>query len=651
VCTHYSVPVCFALVHHANQYLITDGYDNREGISDIVGSETDGTGILAVLAVHEAEGVPLNLHISGTLLESMAWHCPEAIPKLRHYIQAGLIELVGSSYGQNIMRFFSPEYNRQQLNEELRLYELLLGVEPQQVKVFWPPERVWDTRRMAPALRDASLLNEGYRYVIVDDRTLLSPRDPNLPRSIYDQGTHWTPDAYQAHEIENGIGLVAFPIAVRLRRSIPPKREAHWHCIQTELDALLVQSSNESNDNLLALYADDLEKVIGVWGADGPPRYAEFLRWITNCAWIKPVRLSDWARTAAPPDRRKIEIGTFEELAREFKAGEGYENWFYSDAWAPYRELFQQAEQRVRECKGGAADSTLIELAEKQLLLANWETAWHTPATGAHGDAVDHGKPSPWARALTSHSRHALVTAEAACWMKSSDGRAHAVICDADLDGEPDLVLKNDSFFALVSSRWGGRVVSLFHIAGSRGTMVVGNPSDDWNFLEHLNRFMETPRNHPGAFADVGFENDRYACDILQKDDRVVARLVNIEKRSAALGLEKDYEFGPSGAVLTVRYRLPRTLKKLSIECGLSPDYLALLRHGSKIVTPIQSETCRGFAANGVSIVIEPGAGMKWEEPEQECIGHGRILRIGAGTRQFEVRLRVAAKIVDEVAA
>src|SRR5262245_59744894 len=53
-CPHFPVPISFALVHHANQYLITDGYANREGISDIVGSESNETGILAVLAVHEA---------------------------------------------------------------------------------------------------------------------------------------------------------------------------------------------------------------------------------------------------------------------------------------------------------------------------------------------------------------------------------------------------------------------------------------------------------------------------------------------------------------------------------------------------------------------------------------------------------------------
>jgi hypothetical protein len=549
------------------------------------------------------------------------------------------------------MRFFSPQYNRQQINEELRLYEMLLGVPPEHVKVFWPPERVWDTRRMAPVLRDASLLNGGYRYVIVDDRTLLSPRDPSLPRSIYDQGSHWTTDAYQAHEIENGIGLVALPIAVRLRRSIPPKREADWQCIQTELETLLVQSGNDNGENLLALYADDLEKVIGVWGADGPPRYREFLRWIGNCSWIRPVKLSNWARTTSPSGRRTIEIGTFQELAREFDAGEGYEKWFYSEAWAPYREHFELAERRVRECKNINADSALVELAEKQLLVANWETAWHTPRTGAHGDAINCGRPSPWARALTSHCRHAFVTAEAACWMGARDGKAHAVICDADLDGETELVLKNDSFFALVSTRWGGRVVTMFQTAGSRGTMVVGNPCDDWNFLEQLNRFMETPRNHPGAFADKCFENDRYSCAILEENGCLVALLVNVEQGSPARGLEKRYQLGPADPVLSVRYRLPHSLRKLSVECALSPDYLALLRQGSRIVTPVKSAVGRGFAANGVSVILEPDAGLKWETPEQECIGHGKTLRVGARKREFELRLRVEAHRSVEGAA
>jgi hypothetical protein len=36
---------------------------------------------------------------------------------------------------------------------------------------------------MAPVLRDAGRINDGYRFVILDDRLLLSTKDPDRPRS------------------------------------------------------------------------------------------------------------------------------------------------------------------------------------------------------------------------------------------------------------------------------------------------------------------------------------------------------------------------------------------------------------------------------------------------------------------------------------
>ena len=50
------------------------------------------------------------------------------------------------------MRFFGYEHNLRQLNEQLLLYKIHLHIDPAEVKVFWPPERVWDTERMAPVL-------------------------------------------------------------------------------------------------------------------------------------------------------------------------------------------------------------------------------------------------------------------------------------------------------------------------------------------------------------------------------------------------------------------------------------------------------------------------------------------------------------------
>ena len=297
-----------ALVHHANQYLITTGYDNREGLDAVIGGET--AGLSGVLRLHERLAVPMNLHISGTLLEAAAWHQPEFLNRLKRLIDRGLIEVIGSSYGQNIMRFFGPDYNRRQLNEELFLYLIHLGVDPSAVKVFWPPERVWETRRMAPVLTDSALLNHGYQYVILDDRLLHAQRSIDTqPREEYDRTGQWSPELFQMHEIEGGEGLIAFPIATRLRRSIPPRQDEDWNRVRTELEATLVYAQDASTE-LLSIYADDMEKVAGIgeWGGDGLEHYGAFLEWVAASTWIQPVRLTNWASKNSPAGVRKIQL-------------------------------------------------------------------------------------------------------------------------------------------------------------------------------------------------------------------------------------------------------------------------------------------------------------------------------------------------------
>lgn len=637
-----------ALVHHGNQYLITTGYDNREGIEAIVGSESTRSGFRHILGLHERAGIPLNLHLSGTLLEAIAWHEPGFLPYVRELVASRLVEVVGSCYGQNIMRFFGPEYNRRQLNEELLLFELHLGIDPAKVKTFWPPERVWDTRRMAPVLRDARLRNGGYQYVIVDDRLLLARKDEAQSRAAYDETNHFDPDLYTMHEIADGLGLVTFPIATRLRRSIPPQKDEDWKQVQCELEALLVHATGtEEQLPLLAVYADDMEKVAGVgeWGGGGPERYREFLEWLSASRWIEPVRLCEYANQVDISSKREIELGTFQELATDFDAGEGYERWYLAPDWAPYRGYFSWAETRVQELAAQGADPTLIELAEKQLLVANWETAWHTPPAGPHGDASQHGHASPWAKALTSHSRHAAVTAEAAHWMTHKDSAAHAECFDIDNDGDREWVIKNQHVFAVLSPRWGGRLVALYSVGHGCGSMLVGNPCDDWNWMEELNRFMDVPRNHPGAFADVDFEHDRYDVEIVDSDPkRIHLRFTNVEDGSAARGLVKEFELTDRAACLFVRYNAPARMKGLSIDCGLSPDYLTILRKGSNELKPVRTERIRGWKSKTVAVWLKPVSGVAWDQPAQESFGHGRVLRLRMTDRECAVALGVTRR-------
>jgi hypothetical protein len=80
--------VSLALVHHANKYLMTEGYEDSEGMSDILGlgrarAESDTRGLLPALQMHLGYRVPLNLHLSGTLIESIACHYPECFSLIK----------------------------------------------------------------------------------------------------------------------------------------------------------------------------------------------------------------------------------------------------------------------------------------------------------------------------------------------------------------------------------------------------------------------------------------------------------------------------------------------------------------------------------------------------------------------------------------
>ena len=98
--------VSVAFIHHANQLLITDGYQNREGISAIAGSKNSTTGLLRILELHRRYQIPLNLHISGTLMESLEWHIPDFFSELKALANSDLLELLGSSYGQKYDEVF-----------------------------------------------------------------------------------------------------------------------------------------------------------------------------------------------------------------------------------------------------------------------------------------------------------------------------------------------------------------------------------------------------------------------------------------------------------------------------------------------------------------------------------------------------------------
>ncbi|HYY91649.1 MAG TPA: alpha-amylase/4-alpha-glucanotransferase domain-containing protein [Candidatus Dormibacteraeota bacterium] len=634
--------VSLAIVHHANQYMVTNGYENRVGISEIIGTPKSKTGLLPVLNLHQKYKVPLNLHISGTLLEAIAWHNPEFLDSVKELAHQGLLEIIGGVYGQNMMRFFSHEHNIRQLNEELRVYQKLLDWDPRRIKTFWPTERLWETETMAPLLTSSTLLNGRYKNVILDDRLLLSAAGDPSPRRTYDYDLSWDPSNFLMHRIRNGLGLRMLPIAFGLRRNIPPRTPSDFEKTRAQIEWLLDLSSNYRSQ-LIGVYADDMEKVAGIgWDTRGPLQFEAMLKWISEKHFIRTVRLSDWADIRPPMPERQIDTGAYTELVNDFGAGENFEAWYYDPRWKIYRNYYDWSEQRVRELDSQGADTALIELAWKILLATSWQTAWHTPRNGAHGENESDEGPSAWTRAITSHCRIAAIVAQAAYWMRHKDNQAHALAEDLDCDGYDEIVVMNDRLFAVFSPANGGRLVYLFTVSNSPGRMVVGNPIDDWNLLEDLHAYMDVPPNHPGALTDVGFEHDCYSTSIdMAKGDIAKVSFSNVEKNSSGVGIRKDITLKQGGDELLVGYTIPERLTKFSTESGFSPDYQQLLERGSSgLKELILNPDIRGWSNRDVAIEagIDSGYAL-WDTPRREKFGHGYMLRI-TGYRSFRIWIK-----------
>jgi starch synthase len=652
--------VPLALVHHANQYLVTNGYGNRQGISDIV------EGYAEVLRLHEKYAVPANLHLSGTLIEAVAWHCPWFLARVRELRAKGLVTLIGGTYAENVMPLFPPDFNLRQLNEHLDLYRHHLGCPPAAVKICWVPERVWNTAKLAPVLTSEALANGGYRFVLLDDR-LLYPTGgayPGSPRAQFDAagpygaaaasytvhqptpaGRAGSPEVCRPYCIAGANGLAVVPISANLRYWVPPLSPDHWRCLDETIQSLL----RDGVDATLLVYADDLERAAGIagWDTSAPARYDAFLSWIASRADVEPVHLSEWLAGRSYQEERALEAGAYFELAQGWQAGEDYGGWWEDPAYAPYRNHLGAAEEALCASGRDGADERLETLAWKHLLACTYETAWHDVPDD--GRAPNSRAPAPWARAAASHARACLVMVAAARWFAHTKKPPSAEVVDIDRDGEDEVLLRNEHLFAVMSPRHGGRLVYLFALTPSGGVLLVGNPTDDWNFQEELNRFMDQPANHPGALRDLGYEHDRYAVSGLQVGlTHARVDLTNVQPDSRLHGCRKTLLLTADAESLLVCYRAPEEVREPATEACLSPDYYRLLREGRAAVSPCRGDTWRGYRTGeaAVWLALAQGERTAWEEPADPEAGHGINLRVRAHTPHFH--LLIGSGVADD---
>lgn len=625
-----------ALVHHANQYLITDGYEDRQGISQVL------DGYAEVLSLHEKHNLPASFHLSGTLIEAAAWQRPQFLEYVRGLLTSGLLSPIGGTYAENVMTLFSAEFNRRQLQELFWLYERHLGVRPSSLATCWVPERVWDTDLLSPVLTDPGLANGGYRYVFLDDRLAypVGERYEGSERARFDSAGPYPAHAGEGrsreassntasrpYRIEGGRGLTMLPISSNLRYWIPPSSADDWRRLEEAASAAIEPGA-------IMIYSDDLEKTAGVggWGGAAPlKRYEEFLRWLESRQDIDVVRLEEWLGASPEPETRRIERGCFFELAQGWDAGEDYSGWWDDPAWAVSGSYLERCLDAVRKAEGETDGDALTELAWKHLLASSYETAWHDDEGGA---------VAGWARALASQARASLTIAAAARHFAQDGLEPIAKLLDMNEDGAPEVILSNDHLLAVINPGGGARVVHLYVRTKEGGALVVGNPSDDWNLLDAPDRYMDRPANHPGALADARFEHDRYEVSSLGVEGgRPYAELTNVQEGSPLAGARKTMTLLPKASALLACYRLPERRPALDVGVCFSPDYYRLLREGRASLRPFEGEGWRGYQNGDVAVWLaladdEPSA---WVEPRAPEAGHGLNLSARARSSHFHL--------------
>lgn len=528
------------LVHHGNQLLVTDGYGHRDGITAVAEATAE------LIRLHERLGLVASLHLSGTLLEALAWHRPDVLDLVRGATGSGLLEAVGGAYGEPVLPLLSAAARRRHLRVTAEVMGRLL--DQGAPCSAWVPERVWH-----PELA-GELMGAGYRAVALDDRLLLA----GAARDKFDAAGPWHTRPSQLEPslcrpvLDADSGLLVAPITAALRYLIPPRSDADLEL----LDALL----DELPDGAVLTYADDLERTCGVAGWEPAfDRYTHFAAWAVGRSDLQILQLGQLEAS----ERVRVQPGTYYELAHHHGAGEQYQHWADDPRWQPYAALLADVESDLDDAP---AAPRLVELAERLLLVGQHETAWQDPTSDGNRG------PAPWARATAAHARDAWPVLHAARWAAAGGCPPSAVRLDVDQDGAEEVVLADSRMWVAISPRHGGRsslVVVRDHDVLD-GRVIVGNPLNHWNFQEQSHQFMQQPPAHPGALAAHDQEGLDWKVVDLEADDGAARLVLASEGQSRHLLVHNGQLAmcwqGPAGTV----------------ESLLSPDYLALLEHGSR---------------------------------------------------------------------
>jgi alpha-amylase len=442
-------PIYFCLALHNHQPV---------GNFDHVFEQSYQDSYLPFLKVFERyESLKLSLHTSGPLVDWLELHHPDYLDRLASLVAAGRIEILGGAFYEPILTMIPSRDRIGQIKDFTRWLESRLGAD---VRGMWMPERVWE-QQLASDLRAADI-----EYTLLDDFHF---KNAGLDENQLD-GYFITEDSGQV--------LRVFPGSERLRYIIPfadPHETIEY-----------LRRSAEQHPGCVRVFGDDGEK-FGTWPETKRHVYDDgwlrrFFDLLTeNREWLHSVSLSDAMRSTPPAGKIYLPEGSYREMTewslpvnrqlayedlahemapdprwpsiRQFVRGGYWRNFKvkYPETDEMYARMMLVS-QRLQDARDQGYSEAALADARRELYRGQCNCSyWH----GAFG-----GTYLPHLRnAVYNH----LIAADNLLDQVLNVPRTtiEGVAGDFNLDGRPEILLRNDKLICLLAPAQSGQLYEL----------------------------------------------------------------------------------------------------------------------------------------------------------------------------------------------
>jgi hypothetical protein len=429
----------YAVIAHANQSVGTKSGTQNHIFTDRSDLDPDlYPGFIRLIDSAEMLNVPINLHISGTLLMSFQWATqnpaaagypnrdgPTFLGRVKRFATTGPGSLIGGVLAEHIMPYFEGEVNRKSIAQNSELIQNLFGLSEADMGVMHVPERVFHTNTNSPHVSPngpiqgkpfADIEASGFDATVLDEVTHLHwwfyPNetnnvgwdDNNSGRWAGGRGNDEEPYHHKVHKIN---GVYCFIINDREDQEKFGNDDGGMN-LGTRYT--LLQKALNPDSSQLTLTFDDWEAFAGNSFASSTPnnnadQWDRTIRWAANHPWIELVNLKTvlgWAKTDPTwtIDQGYVydkSMQTYEWLKRASE--HTYDHWYYGsgleegffdrkplvhDGWTPagmkkYGDL-NTTNTLIRDSWDQIqqiASPNLRQLAEWSYSAMIYETAWH----------------------------------------------------------------------------------------------------------------------------------------------------------------------------------------------------------------------------------------------------------------------------------